>query len=70
MLADAIEAASKSIKKMNEASVEALVQKIVANKIEMGQLVNSALTFEELELCIQAFKKVLFSIHHVRVEYD
>jgi cyclic-di-AMP phosphodiesterase PgpH len=69
MLADSLEAAAKSLKSPTSEGIDNLVGKIVDHKISQGQLSDSALTFNELELCKASFKKTLKSIHHVRIEY-
>ncbi len=69
MLADSLEAAAKSLKTPTSESIDSLVSSIIDNKIKQGQLEESALTFNELELCKASFKKTLKSIHHVRIEY-
>ncbi|MEL6867640.1 MAG: HDIG domain-containing metalloprotein [Bacteroidota bacterium] len=69
MLADSIEAATKSLQQPGEADIENLVEKIVNGKIERGQLEASALTFQDLESCKRAFRQLLKSIHHLRIEY-
>ncbi len=69
MLADSLEASSKSMKSPAEDDIEGLVDKIIAAKITNGQLENSEMTFEELELCKAEFKKLLKSIYHIRIEY-
>ncbi|MEO1409726.1 MAG: HDIG domain-containing metalloprotein [Bacteroidota bacterium] len=69
LLADSLEAASKSLQKPTEKELEELVDRIVAGKIGQGQLLESQLTFRELDRCVLAFKQLLKSIHHLRVEY-
>ncbi len=69
LLADSLEAASKSLQKPTEKELEELVDRIVANKINQGQLLESQLSFRELDRCVVAFKQLLKSIHHLRVEY-
>ncbi len=69
MIADSLEAATKSLKEKTEASINDLTDKIIAGKITQGQFVDSQLTFDELAACTAIFKKVLKSIHHVRIEY-
>jgi len=69
MMADSIEAACKSLKNPTAEDIDQFVDKIVSGKITSGQFVNSALSFEELGKCIFEFKKMLKSIHHVRIEY-
>lgn len=69
MLADSIEAASKTLKNPMEKDIEMLVDKIVSGKINQHQLVNAKLTFEELEKVKTVFKRVLKSIYHSRIVY-
>ena len=69
MLADSIEASSKSLKNPTGVDIDRLVDKIVAGKISQRQLENSALSFEELEICVGTFKQILRNIYHVRIEY-
>lgn len=69
MMADSIEAACKSLKEPTGKAVDDLVERIIAGKITQGQLEQSTLTFEELELCKEIFKKTMRSVHHIRVEY-
>ena len=69
MLADSIEAASKSLKNPTGQDIDQLIEKIVSYKIDQHQLVESQLSFHELEECTSVFKNLLRSIYHVRVEY-
>jgi cyclic-di-AMP phosphodiesterase PgpH len=69
MLADSLEATSKSLKSPTNESIDELVERIVADKVAHGQLQDSDMTFNELEKCKASFKATLKSIHHVRIEY-
>lgn len=69
MLADSLEATSKSLKSPNSDNIDELVERIVADKVAHGQLKDSELTFGELEKCKVSFKAMLKSMHHVRIEY-
>ena len=69
MIADSIEAASKSIQKPTAIQLDLLVDGIVNAKISKGQLTDSQLSFEELEQIKMVLKDLLKSIYHVRVEY-
>jgi putative nucleotidyltransferase with HDIG domain len=69
MLADSLEAAAKSLREKTADNIDQLTERIIAEKIAHGQLVNSPLTFEALEQCKTVFKTTLKSIYHVRVEY-
>ena len=69
MIADSLEAASKSLKSPTAEDIDGLVEKIIAHKIDHGQLDESNLTFKELEQCKEVFKTLLKSINHVRIKY-
>jgi cyclic-di-AMP phosphodiesterase PgpH len=69
MLADSIEAASKTLKFKNYAELDAFVDKIIAQKLQGGQMDHSELSFEELEICRKIFKKTLRNIYHGRISY-
>jgi len=69
MIADSLEAASKSLKNPSEQDINDLVDNIIKGKITLGQLENTNLSFRELEEIKLVFKKLLKSINHVRIEY-
>ncbi len=69
MLADSLEAASKSLKNPTAAAIDELTEKIISGKIAAGQLHESEMTFEELKVCTDIFREMLKSIQHTRVEY-
>ncbi len=69
MVADSVEAAAKSLKQPTEQSINDLVDNIVSGKIKQDQFSDCNLTFNELEICKGVLKKLLKSIHHVRIEY-
>ncbi len=69
MLADSVEATSRTLKSPTGQDIDNLVDKIFKGKIDHGQLNESQLSFGDLEVCRQVFQKMLRSIHHVRIEY-
>ena len=69
MIADSIEAASKSLKDPKETDINNLVDKIIKSKVDFGQLEDASISFSELEQVRYSIKKVLKSIYHIRVEY-
>ena len=68
-LADAVEAASRAMKKTAPARMEALINEIVSRKLADGQLSNSGLTLAELERVKKSFLFTLVGMMHARVEY-
>lgn len=69
MLADSLEASSKSLKNPTGQDIDELVEKIISGKLTLGQLDESQLSFEELEVCRKVFQARLRSMYHVRLEY-
>ena len=69
MLADSIEAAVRSINTPTSADIEKMVNKIVQEKLDDGQLNDSDLTLKDIEKTKQSFLKVLEGIFHSRIEY-
>jgi len=69
MLADSVEAAVRSMDEKNEAAVTEMVKNIINGKLSDGQLVQSELTFGELDKINEAFIKVLGGYFHSRVKY-
>lgn len=68
-LADAIESASRTIKKPTPAKIRALVDDIVASRISDGQLDNCLLTIRDLSTVKDVFSKTLRSMLHSRIDY-
>ena len=69
MLADSIEAASRSLDKPTPKRLESLIDGIVAARVADGQLDDSALTFVDLTRIKDAFHGLLCGIYHFRVRY-
>lgn len=69
MMADSIEAASKSLKNPTGHEIDLLVDKIISSKIERMQFRESELSFKDLHTCRKVFKSMLRNIYHVRIEY-
>ena len=68
-LADACEAASRSLKDPSAASIEKLVDDIIVGRLLGGQLRNGVLTLEELCIVRNSFVKTLKGIYHGRIAY-
>ena len=69
MLADTIEAAARSTPDPTPEKIDALIRKLVRNKLNDGQLDESDLTFADLEKICGAFSTVLTGVFHERIEY-
>jgi putative nucleotidyltransferase with HDIG domain len=68
-LADPVEAASRSLEKPTAASIEGLIDDIIEERVNDGQLDNSGLTLAELTQIKNAFMFTLTSIFHGRTPY-
>ncbi|WP_325384604.1 HDIG domain-containing metalloprotein [Mucilaginibacter sp.] len=69
MLADSVEAASRSLREPDQRSISDLVDRIVKYKLNQDQLKDSDITLKDIETIKEIFKRMLMSIYHVRVEY-
>lgn len=70
MLADSVEAASRSLHEPNAQSIDALVDRIVEYKLDQEQLKDSDITLKDIETIKMIFKKMLMGIYHVRIDYQ
>ena len=69
MMADSIEAASRSLKAPTERQVSDLVERLIDNQMEDRQFKNSPLTLKDITTIKKIIKKKLLSIYHIRIEY-
>ncbi len=69
MLADSIEAASRSLEVKNSENIRNLVEDIFRQKVDLGQLQLSPLTFNDIRVLKDFFHEKLVNIYHVRVNY-
>ncbi|MFA4991347.1 MAG: HDIG domain-containing metalloprotein [Candidatus Omnitrophota bacterium] len=69
LLADSVEAASRSVDDPTPASIKGLVRKIINNKFIDGQLDECDLTLKDLEKIAEVFTHILTGMYHTRVEY-
>lgn len=69
MMADACEAAARSLNDYSEKSISALVSKIVDGQIASGQLQDSPLSFKQVEIIKKVFVERLKIFHHRRISY-
>ncbi len=69
MMADAVEAASRSLKTPDSKAINELVDNIIQSQMDQGQFNNANITMREISLVKKIFKRKLMNIHHVRIEY-
>ncbi len=69
MIADTVEAASRSMDEATEEAITDMVDKLVAEKAKDGQFDECQLTFEELGRVKRAIVKALMVTRHLRIKY-
>lgn len=69
MIADSVEAASRTLKEHTVEAITALVGKIIDSKIEANQFEESGLTVHELKIVKQSLINGVAGMFHARVEY-
>ena len=69
MMADSVEAASRSLKEVNNQSLESLVDGIIDSQLIEEQFNNADITFKDITTIKDVFKKRLKNIYHVRISY-
>jgi len=69
MMADAVEASSRSLVKYTEEAISELVERIVYLQEQDGQFSDIPLTFKDISDIKNAFKKRLSNIYHIRIAY-
>lgn len=69
MMADAVEAASRSLKSYDEEAIDRLVENIVNSQIADGMFKKAPLSFRDVETAKAVFKDKLKNIYHTRISY-
>ncbi|MCD8023985.1 MAG: HDIG domain-containing protein [Candidatus Gastranaerophilales bacterium] len=70
MLADAAESAVRSLKNPTAEEVENMINKIITERLNDGQLSDSPLTLKDIKLIAITFNKILRGMQHDRVKYQ
>lgn len=69
MMADAVEAASRSLSDINEEKIEHLVEGIINDQMNDGQFNHVEINFKDLTDIKMLFKDKLMNIYHARIKY-
>lgn len=69
MLADGVEASVRSLDTKDEASIRAMVDRIVEARVEDGQLDDADLTLKNIAQIKEAFVGQLLGMYHSRIKY-
>lgn len=69
MMADAVEASSRSLQRYDVETLDKLVDRIIDHQLKNGQYANAEITFKDVSLIRKTFKRKLQNIYHLRIEY-
>jgi putative nucleotidyltransferase with HDIG domain len=69
MLADSVEAATRTLKKPTASRLEDFIREIIRDKVDGGQLDRCDLTFKDLDTIRDSFTRILAGHFHSRIEY-
>ena len=69
MMADAVEAASRSLSEYTEESINGLIEKIVDGQVSEGYFKECPITFKDIALIKTLFKEKLKTMYHTRITY-
>ncbi len=69
MIADAVESAVRAAKNPSNEQIDAIIQKIIKERLNDGQLEDSPLTLKDLKTIAETFSRMLRGMHHKRIKY-
>ncbi len=69
MLADAVESAVRAAKNPSNEEIDAIINKIIKDRLNDGQLSDSPLTLKDLKIIAETFSRMLRGMHHKRIKY-
>lgn len=69
MMADAVEAASRSLSEYTEESIGNLVEKIIDSQVSEGYFKECPITFRDIAIVKSVFKEKLKTMYHTRISY-
>ena len=69
MLADAVESAVRAEKNPSNEQIDAIIDKIIKERLNDGQLSDSPLTLKDLKTIAETFSRMLRGMHHKRIKY-
>ncbi|MCT4616435.1 MAG: HDIG domain-containing protein [Marinifilaceae bacterium] len=69
MMADSIEAASRSLKSKTPENIRQLIENIIDGKVKDGRFENADISFKNISQIKEIFSQSLINIYHGRIEY-
>ena len=70
MLADAVESAVRSLKGATSEEIENIIDKIIVERLNDGQLADSPLTLKDIKVIAMTFSRILRGMQHDRIKYQ
>ena len=70
MLADAVESAVRAMKGASSEEIENIIDKIIVERLNDGQLADSPLTLKDLQVIAMTFSRILRGMQHNRIKYQ
>ncbi|MBO6087177.1 HDIG domain-containing protein [bacterium] len=70
MIADAVESAVRSLKSPTTEEIDAMINKIIIERLNDGQLSDSPLTLKDLNILASTFSRILRGMQHNRIKYQ
>ncbi len=70
MLADAVESAVRAMKGATSDEIESIIDKIIVERLNDGQLADSPLTLKDLKIIALTFSRILRGMQHDRIKYQ
>ncbi len=70
MIADAVESASRTLKDHTQEEIDALINKIIKDRMNDNQLSESPLTLKDIKIIAATLSRVLRSVFHKRIKYQ
>ncbi len=70
MIADAVESASRTLKDHSQEELDALIHKIIKDRLDDNQLSDSPLTLKDIKIIAETLSRVLRSVFHKRIKYQ
>lgn len=69
MIADAVESAVRAAKNPSSEEIDAIISKIIKDRLNDGQLEDSPLTLKDLKIIAETLSRMLRGMHHKRIKY-
>lgn len=70
MLADAVESAVRAMKGATTEEIEHIIDKIIVERLNDGQLADSPLTLKDIKIIAATFSRILRGMQHNRIKYQ